>query len=54
MLHTQPKTTSSGPAAETGKKIQNYVYNYSDMIGKGNFAKVYRGHNIKTSTLFVN
>jgi hypothetical protein len=53
MLHTQPKTTSSVPATETGKKIQNYIYNYSDLIGKGNFAKVYRGHNIKTSTVIV-
>jgi len=53
MLHTQPKTMGGCLPPETGKKIQNYIYNYSDMIGKGNFAKVYRGHNTKTSNVFL-
>lgn len=35
---------------ETGKRIKNYIYNYSDLIGRGNFARVYRGVNQKTST----
>lgn len=25
------------------KKIQNYVFNSGDLLGKGNFSKVYRG-----------
>lgn len=36
---------------ETGKKIKNYIYNYNDLIGKGNFARVFRGCNIKTRIL---
>jgi len=34
--------------AETGKKIKNYLYHYSDMIGRGNFAKVFKGTNMQT------
>ena len=32
------------------KKIDNYIYKYSDMLGQGNFSKVYRGVNELTST----
>lgn len=28
---------------QQGKKIANYYYNFSDMVGKGNFSEVYRG-----------
>ena len=34
--------------SQTGKKIKNFIYQYSDIIGKGNFAKVYKGLNLNT------
>lgn len=27
------------------KKIDNYVYKYSDILGQGNFSKVYKAKN---------
>jgi len=33
----------------TGKRIENYVYNYADFIGNGNFSKCYKAVNTKTS-----
>jgi serine/threonine protein kinase len=30
-------------ALENGKKIDNYYYNFNDVIGKGNFSQVFRG-----------
>jgi hypothetical protein len=26
------------------KKIQNYIFKFSEMLGKGNFSKVYKAH----------
>ena len=26
------------------KKIQNYIFKFSDLLGQGNFSKVYRAH----------
>lgn len=37
------------PAPMTGKKIENFVFNYSDFLGNGNFSKCYKAHNTKTS-----
>lgn len=38
------------PAQEiTCKKIQNYIFNFSDLLGQGNFSKVYKAHNEITS-----
>lgn len=37
------------PLNETGKRIQNYVFNYSDFLGAGNFSKCYKGYNEITS-----
>jgi len=34
----------------SGKKIENYVFNYSDFLGNGNFSKCYKARNTKTST----
>jgi hypothetical protein len=34
----------------TGKKIENYVFNYSDFLGNGNFSKCYKALNTKTGT----
>jgi hypothetical protein len=36
----------------TCKKIQNYIFNFSDMIGQGNFSKVYKATNEVTSKYF--
>ncbi len=30
-------------ANNTGKKIENYVFNYNDFLGNGNFSKCYKG-----------
>ena len=47
------KNWSIGPAEGDGvpdcKKIQNYIYRFSDQIGMGNFSKVYKGINQTTS-----
>lgn len=32
------------------KKIQNYIFKFTDMLGKGNFSKVYKAHHEITST----
>ena len=34
---------------ESGKKIKNYLYHYHNLIGQGNFAKVYRANNLNNS-----
>lgn len=31
------------------KKIQNYIFKFSDLLGQGNFSKVYKAHNEVTS-----
>lgn len=50
MLNQPPKPFFQSPSSESGKKIKNYVYHYCDLIGKGNFARVYRGLNTLTRT----
>lgn len=44
----RPQQTS-----ESGKRIKNYVFEYSDLIGKGNFARVYRGIDTNTRTFYL-
>lgn len=39
---------------ENGKRIRNYTYHYSDLIGIGNFSKVYKGVNTNTSIFSFN
>lgn len=34
-----------GPPPNTTKKIQNYQFKLNEVLGKGNFSKVYRGIN---------
>ena len=34
------------------KRIQNYIYKYSDVLGKGNFSTVYKAVNTITSIRF--
>lgn len=33
------------------KRIQNYLFKFSDFLGKGNFSTVYKGINEKTSKI---
>lgn len=35
------------------KKIQNYLFKFSDLLGQGNFSKVYKGVNEINSTLHL-
>lgn len=35
------------------KKIQNYVFNLADMLGRGNFSKVYKATNELNGTSSV-
>jgi len=46
----------SGPPSDTPiyKKIQNYIFKFSDLLGQGNFSKVYRAHHELTSTILSN
>jgi len=41
---------SDGP---TCKKIQNYIFKFSDLLGQGNFSKVYKAHHEITSKFTV-
>ena len=34
---------NGGPNEGVYKKIQNYVFRFSDLLGQGNFSKVYAG-----------
>jgi len=40
----------SSKEAPIYKKIQNYIFKFSDLLGQGNFSKVYRAHHEVTST----
>ena len=42
-----PNFTS--PEGPTCKKIQNYIFKFSDLLGQGNFSKVYKAHHEITS-----
>lgn len=35
------------------KKIDNYVFRFDELLGQGNFSKVYKGVNEVTGTLIV-
>lgn len=43
----QQQGASDGPIY---KKIQNYIFKFSDLLGQGNFSKVYRAHHEISST----
>lgn len=36
------------------KKIQNYIFKFSDLLGKGNFSSVYKGTNELTGNIRYN
>jgi len=45
--------TVSAPPQAHNKKIQNYVFNMNEVLGKGNFSKVYRAVNEVTSNFLL-
>lgn len=47
MINVSTKATNQ-QVSQWGKKIKHYIYHYCDLIGKGNFARVYRGYNTLT------
>lgn len=47
----QQQATSEGPIY---KKIQNYIFKFSDLLGQGNFSKVYRAHHEISSKSSIN
>lgn len=46
-MHSLVKTENqySANVEPTCKKIQNYIFKFADLLGKGNFSKVYKAHN---------
>lgn len=51
MNNTSQMTGSNEP---TCKKIQNYIFKFADLLGQGNFSKVYKAHHELTSNLSFN
>ena len=49
-MNGYPRQPPLRPPSQLGKKVQNFIYQYSDQIGKGNFARVYKGLNLNTRT----
>lgn len=50
-------TENNRPSTNTEpicKKIQNYIFKFSDLLGQGNFSKVYKAHHEITSTNPIN
>lgn len=47
MIKSDSKPPSNEPVC---KKIQNYIFKFTDLLGKGNFSKVYKAHHEITST----
>jgi hypothetical protein len=41
------------PEGPTCKKIQNYIFKFSDLLGQGNFSKVYKARHEITGTLSI-
>lgn len=58
MIGTFDKNLSIGPESADVqpecKKIQDYIYRFSDQIGMGNFSKVFKGmHQINSKNLIT-
>lgn len=47
MIRAEGRPANTEPVC---KKIQNYIFKFSDMLGQGNFSKVYRAYHEITST----
>lgn len=50
MMKAENRPVANEPVC---KKIQNYIFKFSDMLGQGNFSKVYKAHHEITSTYFL-
>jgi hypothetical protein len=48
------KQQQSGSEGPIYKKIQNYIFKFSDLLGQGNFSKVYRAHHEISSKSSIN
>lgn len=48
MIKNEARQSGNEPIC---KKIQNYIFKFSDMLGKGNFSKVYKAHHEITSIM---
>jgi hypothetical protein len=48
------KQQQSSSEAPIYKKIQNYIFKFSDLLGQGNFSKVYRAHHEISSKESIN
>jgi len=46
MIKNEPRQPNNEPIC---KKIQNYIFKFSDLLGQGNFSKVYKAHHEITS-----
>jgi hypothetical protein len=53
LSNNQIRFTQRNDPNETGKKIKNFIYQYSDLIGKGNFARVYKGLKLNTRKPYI-
>ena len=51
MINQSP--VSGMPEGPTCKKIQKYIFKFSDLLGQGNFSKVYKAHHEITGNTFV-
>lgn len=52
MISREALGSQEGGGGQEGglKKIQNYIFNFKDLLGQGNFSKVYKGWHELTST----
>ena len=48
MIKNESRQPNNEPVC---KKIQNYIFKFSDLLGQGNFSKVYKAHHEITSIL---
>lgn len=46
MLKSEGRSGNNEPVC---KKIQNYIFKFTDLLGQGNFSKVYKAHHEITS-----
>lgn len=44
---------SSLQTTANNKKIQNYVFNLNEVLGRGNFSQVYKAVNVTSSNPFL-
>ncbi len=50
IIHIDKKMHEKNQEKPLCKKIQNYIFKFSDKLGQGNFSSAYKGHHEITST----